>query len=341
MNRSFNINKNNVSLLECIKSWFYFLKRYPLYPLVLANFYRAYDNYITMTVCFWKRRYPIKAALRNGKTVTIKNERTLKFPWHMIPEDGILRSLGYEFRFDTEREITTIRSCSKNNEIRLHDSINNGDIFGIFLKDQYGILPVNDAIVVDVGANIGDSAIYFALQGAKRIIAVDPFPHNYVIAKENVELNKLSKKINVILAGCASESCFVSSRENSILNKLKDGTQVTVSSILERNLNSEKTFKVKLFSLTDLLNENDIYSKAILKMDCQGCEYEVILSSPIDILKRFSHILIEYHHGYKDLRDKLLTCGFKVSISEPVYIRTHDIGKPMYAGVIFAVNSYR
>ena len=270
MNRSFNINKNNVSLLECIKSWFYFLKRYPLYPLVLANFYRAYDNYITMTVCFWKRRYPIKAALRNGKTVTIKNERTLKFPWHLIPEDGIVRSLGYEIRFDTEREITTIRSCSKNNEIRLHDSINNGDIFGIFLKDQYGILPVNDAIVVDVGANIGDSAIYFALQGAKRIIAVDPFPHNYVIAKENVELNKLSKKINVILAGCASESCFVSSRENSILNKLKDGTQVTVSSILESNLNSEKTFKVKLFSLTDLLNENDIYSKAILKMDCQG-----------------------------------------------------------------------
>ena len=141
--------------------------------------------------------------------------------------------------------------------------------------------------------------------------------------------------------GCASESCSVSSRENSILNKLKDGTQVTVSSILERNLNSEKTFKVKLFSLTDLLNENDIYDKAILKMDCQGCEYEVILSSPIDSLKRFSHILIEYHHGYKDLRNKLLTCGFKVSISQPVYIRTHDIGKPMYAGVIFAVNSYR
>ena len=77
----------------------------------------------------------------------------------------------------------------------------------------------------------------------------------------------------MILAGCASESCFVSSRENSILNKLKDGTQVTVSSILERNLNSEKTFKVKLFSLTDLLNENDIYNKAILKMNCQGYEY--------------------------------------------------------------------
>ena len=62
-----------------------------------------------MTVCFWKRRYPIKAALRS-KTVTIKNERTLKFPWHTIPEDGILRSLEYEIRFDTEKEITTISS---------------------------------------------------------------------------------------------------------------------------------------------------------------------------------------------------------------------------------------
>lgn len=74
-------------------------------------------------------------------------------------------------------------------------------------------------------------------------------------------------------------------------------------------------------------------------MDCEGCEYEVILSSPVDSLKRFSHILIEYHHGYKDLRDKLVSCGFKVSISKPRYIRTHDIGKPMYPGVIFAVNN--
>ena len=243
MNRSFNINKHNISFFECIKSWLHFLKRYPLYPLALTSFYRSYDNYISITVCFWKRRYPIKATLRNGKTVTIKNERTLKFLWHTIPEDGILHGLGYDIRLDTEKEISTIRSCSKNSEISLHDSINNGDVFEIFLKSQYGILPVNDAIVIDVGANIGDSSIYFALQGAKRIIAVEPFPRNYVIAKENVKLNNLSKKINVVLAGCGSETCFadVSCRENSILNKLTDGTRI------QSRICISKEFKIRKF----------------------------------------------------------------------------------------------
>lgn len=340
MNRASNSSNLNISFFECIKSWLYFLKRYPLYPLILINFYRAYDNYLTMIVGFWRRRYPIKAVLRNGNTVTIKNERTLKFPWHTIPADGTLHGSGFDIRLDIEKEISTIKLCSKNSEVSLRDSINNGDVYEIFLKGQYGILPVSNAIVIDVGANIGDSSIYFALQGAKRVIAVDPFPHNYMIAKENIELNKLSKKISIVLSGCASKTCdaAVLCRENSTMSGLSDGTQVKVGpgSV---NLESEKFFKVKLFSLADLLNENRIYETAILKMDCEGCEYGVIMSSPADILKRFSHILIEYHHGYKDLRDKLLSCGFKVLVSQPMYIRTYDIGKPMYAGVIFAVNS--
>lgn len=292
-----------------------------------------------MTVCFWKRKYPVKAALRNGKAVIIKNERTMKFPWHIILENGVLDASGYEIILDTEKQVSIIRS--KITEVKLQDSINNGDVFGIFSKGQYGILPVNDAIVIDVGANIGDSSIYFALQGARRIIALEPFPFNYEIAKANIELNNLSKKINVLLAGCAGETCFtaVPYREDSNLNETADGTQVKVESKLSKDSELERFFKIKLFSLTDLLEENLIQRNAILKMDCEGCEYEVILSSPIDSLKRFSHILIEYHYGYRDLRKKLLSCGFRVSVTKPMYLRTHDIGKPMYAGVIFAVNN--
>ena len=294
-----------------------------------------------MTICFWKRRYPIKAVLKNGKTVTIKNERTLKFPWQTIPSSCTLHGSEFDIKFDTEKEISTIRSSSQNSEIILYDSINNGDVYEIFLKGQYRTLPVSNAIVIDVGANIADSSIYFVLRGAKSVIAVDPFPHNYMIAKENIKLNKLSEKIRVLLAGCAGETCFanISCTENSLSNKLSDGTQVQVGFTLAKNVKSEESFKVKLFSLTDLLNESCINGNAILKMDCEGYEYGVILSSPIDTLKRFSHILIEYHYGYKDLRDKLLSSGFKVSVSQPVYIRTYDIGKPMYAGVIVAVNN--
>jgi hypothetical protein len=40
--------------------------------------------------------------------------------------------------------------------------------------------------VVDIGSNIGDTAIYFALKGAKRVIALEPYPSAYQIGRAHV-----------------------------------------------------------------------------------------------------------------------------------------------------------
>jgi hypothetical protein len=55
-------------------------------------------------------------------------------------------------------------------------------------------------------------------------------------------------------------------------------------------------------------------------MDCEGCEYESILNANENTLQKFSHILIEYHHGYKDLKEKLEKSGFKVSVTRPILV---------------------
>jgi hypothetical protein len=59
-------------------------------------------------------------------------------------------------------------------------------------------------------------------------------------------------------------------------------------------------------------------------MDCEGYEYDIILSATVDILRQFSYIQIEYHYGYKNLKEKLEKCGFNVSFSRPhaFYIQT-------------------
>ena len=46
-----------------------------------------------------------------------------------------------------------------------------GAIREIFYSNCYSEIPVKNNIIVDVGANIGDSALYFALKGADKIIA--------------------------------------------------------------------------------------------------------------------------------------------------------------------------
>ena len=50
----------------------------------------------------------------------------------------------------------------------------------------------------------------------------------------------------------------------------------------------------------------------ILKMNCEGCEYDVILETSEIVLKKFSQILIQYHDGADDIIEKLSKIGFKV-----------------------------
>ncbi len=52
-----------------------------------------------------------------------------------------------------------------------------------FIDKVYG----NDftgKIVVDLGASIGNSEIYFAVNGVKKVIALEPFSESFEIAKE-------------------------------------------------------------------------------------------------------------------------------------------------------------
>jgi hypothetical protein len=75
-----------------------------------------------------------------------------------------------------------------------------------------------------------------------------------------------------------------------------------------------------------------------MKVDCEGCEIDVILSSDKKILKKFSQIEIEYHYGYKDLKYKLENCGFKVVTSPPLFLRNRQSNKSMYFGYLYATN---
>ena len=64
-------------------------------------------------------------------------------------------------------------------------------MFEIFEYGDYDALNVNGRVVVDVGAFVGDSAIYFALKGAKRVIAIEPHPGAYAEMLENISSTTL------------------------------------------------------------------------------------------------------------------------------------------------------
>ena len=88
-----------------------------------------------------------------------------------------------------------------------------GHINENFFGEQYKWLDVKGKDVVDVGANVGDTAIYFALKGAKHVYAFEPYPYSYNIAKKNIKLNHLEDRITLLNEGCG-RSGFVTIKED-------------------------------------------------------------------------------------------------------------------------------
>jgi len=174
-----------------------------------------------------------------------------------------------------------------------------GDIWSCFIDKTYEKFLLEDKTIIDIGGNIGDSAISFIHKGAKRVISLEPFPKNYRFAEKNVSINNMKNQIINIHGGCASKSSEI----------MIDSTLSGLGNLMEKTDEGEK---IRQYSIQELINEFDIHN-AIMKIDCEGCEYDVILNTDKNVLENFSHILIEYHNGSELLIEKLTKSDFKIT----------------------------
>jgi hypothetical protein len=89
----------------------------------------------------------------------------------------------------------------KGRRVRLYDSFEflYDIVFENFAGGAYDDLDVRDRVVVDVGAGVGDTAILFSLMGAKKVIALEPFPSLYEKALVNVKINGVEDKVLLLM----------------------------------------------------------------------------------------------------------------------------------------------
>lgn len=168
---------------------------------------------------------------------------------------------------------------------------------------EYPPIDVRGKAVVDVGANIGDTAVYFALKGAKRVVAFEPFAGLCETARKNVERNRLSGSVVVEQAPVGART------ETVLMEKSGEGG----AGKLEESRSGEK---VEVVGLSDLAEKYGV-ADGVLKIDCEGAEYGIILGSGTETLRRFETIILEYHYGYLNLKEKLESAGFKVRLPKP------------------------
>jgi len=170
---------------------------------------------------------------------------------------------------------------------------------GTFLDCPYDEITFEGKTVVDIGAFNGDTAIYFSKRGARIIYAFEPFPAACSVARRNLELNGIK---NVVLINCG-----LSSWNHAILIDPK------YPSTGSSNLQSVPPgrFEVELKTLDQIVHEYGLVD-AILKIDCEGCEYEVIQNTNAGTLRAFQTILVDTHGPRKPIIDSLESAGFNV-----------------------------
>ena len=186
--------ENSITLNQKIGSHGAYWKRFIKNQL---RFLKVFKNYWQIFPKILKNQYPIIAKTKNQE-LKIQSYNALYVISQISKLDGI------EFNLNED----LVKIPSENKTLKIFGGLNNGDVIGCFVKNDYGKLKVSEKWVVDIGSNIGDSAIYFVTNGAKKVLGIEPFPKSYELATKNVKENNLQDKIEIIQAACAYKKKF-------------------------------------------------------------------------------------------------------------------------------------
>jgi FkbM family methyltransferase len=197
---------------------------------------------------------------------------------------------------------------------RIYFSSHSHDIvtfFVVFCKKDYGNVDKH-SVVVDIGANIGIFSLYAALNGAKRVYCYEPSVESFETLKKNIAENKLSKIViarnMAVTKNDKMEICFT--RSSSPYNQI--------------NINSEigdpdkDDVIIKTISLSAIVNlvYNDTKENInLLKMDCEGAEFEIILSTNAKSFSKISSIRMECHGDPDIIINNLMAKNFDLERS--------------------------
>lgn len=184
-----------------------------------------------------------------------------------------------------------------------------GDAFVLgetFMRGEYEFLRpyMSGALVLDIGAYVGDTACLFTHYGARKIVAFEPHPELYRLAQKNIVLNHLPASIDLRNEGVAATDKTITLREDG------DAGASAAFGLYESVRGKE--IELHLVSIKKILQE--LGSVDVLKMDCEGAEFEIFEALSLAEIQSIKAMGLEYHRDPKPIVEKLKQAGFKVTL---------------------------
>ena len=265
------------------------------YLETMGRYRKAYKNRIKVLYRVRNKNFPFYAELRNKSSS--KSQSLIE-----NGEQASLISLGMDVDFDSKQECLVFKNQGKQIYMKGAD-FGHGDIRSVFFYENYNSQIQEGQTVIDIGANIEDSAFHFAANGMSLVVN-EPYPKNANLAFINADLNGFADKITVFNAALGATNGRIKIDANSFPDIGSDFKPI------------DKGAEIPMLTFDEILMKSGI-REAFLKMNCEGCEYDGLLKSSDQTILKFKKIALEYHYGPKNLVERLKNLGYYVEFTKP------------------------
>jgi FkbM family methyltransferase len=227
-----------------------------------------------------ERRYPHPPTKPPGTWFTrglnALTERRVPYTLQ-VPLDRTLSTLGLPHKTVTVADHkVTYRRCTTD-EVFVHSILMNQEYF------RAGYAPSPGDTIVDVGANIGTFTLAAKIAApTATVIAVEPMPNNVELLRRNVTQNNLQYVTIVPVAVGA---------RNDVVDIYFGGDTGYHSLVLDRGLGM---LRVQQVTLDTLFDQNEITTCHLLKIDCEGAEFEFLPTVSPATWARIQKIAMEF-----------------------------------------------
>ncbi len=171
--------------------------------------------------------------------------------------------------------------------------------------ERFGFAPQDGWKILDVGAGLGEFTVLAAARrpGA-RVYAYEPFAPSFTLLQENIRLNGLAnvRAVQAAVGPRSGQARLESAGREAVMVQAQAAT-------------GQSTECVPVEALAGVLAEMGRCD--LLKMDCEGCEYGLMLGGDPQVWSAVQRITMEYHehidgHTHPELVAALREYGFRV-----------------------------
>lgn len=169
-----------------------------------------------------------------------------------------------------------------------------------FKRDEYrisGIKFQEGDVVIDIGANVGIFSIYLARRFPfLKIYSFEPVKESYDSFLRNIHKNGVADNVITLVNKAVTKdgrnvTMFMYDRSTAC-STMSENPEVWFRGAPQTNIHSSN---IQSITLDGIFNEFQIDHCKLLKIDCEGCEYEVLSSTSEDVFKKIEILRGEFH----------------------------------------------